>query len=229
MRRRLSAVETEKLPQDLGSLFQLSEEDLNDDFQRLYGVEPPARMRRSLLIRAIAYRLQEKALGGLKPATRRLLVSVGADAIARPVVDGAREGKVKPGTTLLREWHGVHYQLTVLEDGVRFGGKRYRSLSEVARKITGSRWSGPVRLVQIAGEAAAQRLCVVGINPCVVTGTADRDIELPVLPEHLDGEIPATCALFARLSGEIRKLKTHWRMRQSGANRSLSTAKRLTP
>jgi hypothetical protein len=54
------------------------------------------------------------------------------------------EYKIKPGTTLLREWHGVQHRLTVLEDGVRFGGQRYRSLSEVARKITGSRRSGPL-------------------------------------------------------------------------------------
>ena len=51
-------------------------------------------------------------------------------------VPEARERKIKPGTTLLREWHGVQHRLTVLEDGVQFGGERYRSLSEVARKIT---------------------------------------------------------------------------------------------
>ena len=60
---------------------------------------------------------------------------------ARPV---ACKRKIKPGTTLLREWHGVQHRLTVLEDGVQFGNERYRSLSQVARKITGSRWSGPL-------------------------------------------------------------------------------------
>ena len=144
MRRRLSESQAAKLAQDLGGLSQFSEETLNDHFRRLYGVEPPARMRRPLLISAIAYRQQEKALGGLKPATRRLLASVAADAAARRPVEAERERQVKPGTTLLREWHGVHHQLTVLEDGVQFAGARYRSLSEVARKITGSRWSGPL-------------------------------------------------------------------------------------
>ncbi len=83
-------------------------------------------------------------MGGLKPATRRLLASVADDATAGRTRPVARERKIKPGTTLLREWHGVQHRLTVLEDGVQFGGERYRSLSEVARKITGSRWSGPL-------------------------------------------------------------------------------------
>ena len=51
---------------------------------------------------------------------------------------------VKPGTRLLREWHGVTYEVTVTEDGVLFKGKKYQSLSEVARIITGTKWSGPL-------------------------------------------------------------------------------------
>jgi hypothetical protein len=144
MRQKLSENEAAKLAQGLVTLPQLSEENLNDHFRRLYGSEPPARMRRPLLIRAIAYRLQEKARGGLKPATRRLLASIAGDATARRTVRVATERKLMPGATLVREWHGVQHRLTVLEDGVQFGGKRYRSLSEVARKITGSRWSGPL-------------------------------------------------------------------------------------
>jgi hypothetical protein len=144
MRQKLSEAEVARLARDLADLAQLNEEDLNDHFRRLYGVEPPAQIRRSLLIRAIAYRLQEKTLGGLKPATRRLLANLAADATARGTVHLSPKREIKPGTTLLREWHGVHHQLTVLEDGVQFGGERYRSLSEVARKITGSRWSGPL-------------------------------------------------------------------------------------
>jgi hypothetical protein len=154
MRQRLSEAEAEKLAQDLGSLPQLSEETLNDHFRRLFGVEPPARMRRPLLVRAIAYRRQEKPLGGLKPATRRLRVSVGGDATERRTVHLSTKCKIKPGTTLARGWHGVHHRLTVLEGGVQFGGERYRSLSEVARKVTGSRWSGPLffGLKATAGE-----------------------------------------------------------------------------
>ena len=54
------------------------------------------------------------------------------------------ECKFRPGAVLIREWRGTSHQVTVREDGVLFRGKRHRSLSEVARKITGNRWSGPL-------------------------------------------------------------------------------------
>ena len=57
---------------------------------------------------------------------------------------GPLQTRLKAGTVLVREWHGTTHRVTVLDDGFRFGGKRYRSLSEVARTITGSRWSGPL-------------------------------------------------------------------------------------
>ena len=144
MRRKLSEAESEKLANELAGLQRLSDEKLNQQFKITYRADPPPRMRRPLLIQALAYRMQEKAQGGLKPTTRRLLTSIADDATVRRARPVARERRIKPGTTLLREWHGVQHRLTVLEDGVQFAGERYRSLSEVARKITGSRWSGPL-------------------------------------------------------------------------------------
>ena len=144
MHRRLSEADSEKLANELAGLERLSGEKLNQHFKIMYRADPPPRMRRALLIQALAYRMQEKALGGLKPATQRSLARAADDATARRTLRTARERTIKPGTSLLREWHGVQHRLTVLEDGVLFGGERYRSLSEVARKITGSRWSGPL-------------------------------------------------------------------------------------
>ena len=95
-------------------------------------------------MRGIAYRLQEKALGGLKPSTRRLLQRIATDAHERRATLSTSAPRLKPGAVLLREWHGTTHQVSVLADGVRFRGKRYRSLSQVARVITGSRWSGPL-------------------------------------------------------------------------------------
>jgi hypothetical protein len=88
----------------------------------------------------IAYRMQEKILGGLKPVTRRFLEKFDNTSQQQrlPVVS------IKPGTRLLREWHGVTYEVTIMGDGVECNGKHYRSLSEVARAITGTRWSGPL-------------------------------------------------------------------------------------
>jgi hypothetical protein len=89
------------------------------------------------MIRAVAYKMQERVYGGLSASTRRALAdkSPTATTVAPP--------EARPGTVLLREWHGVTHQVTVLEGGVLYRGKRHRSLSEVARLITGSRWSGP--------------------------------------------------------------------------------------
>ena len=126
MRRKLSEVDWEKLANELTGLGRLSDRKLNQHFKILYRAVPPLRMRRALLIQALAYRMQENALGGLKPATRRLLARAADDATTRRTTHVAHKGKVKLGTTLLREWHGVQHRLTVLEDGVQFGNERYR-------------------------------------------------------------------------------------------------------
>ncbi len=110
----------------------------------LYGTEPPRRISRDLLVRALVYRIQEQALGGLKPSTRRLLAKVAADASDRRPIRAAPEPTLKPGTVLLREWHGTQHQVIVREDGIVFLGKTYKSLSQVARRITGTKWSGPL-------------------------------------------------------------------------------------
>ncbi len=95
------------------------------------------------MVRAVAYKMQEKVLGGLKPQTRRVLARLTEDASAgRPFTNSAAP-KLSPGTRLVREWQGVTHQVLVLEDGVLFRRQHFRSLSEVARLITGSRWSGP--------------------------------------------------------------------------------------
>jgi hypothetical protein len=92
-------------------------------------------------MRSIAHRIQEKALGGLKPAIRRFLKKAAKDNISRLQLSSFIS--VKPDTRLLREWHGETYEVIIMEDCVCCNGKRYRSLSEVARAITGTQWSGP--------------------------------------------------------------------------------------
>jgi hypothetical protein len=97
------------------------------------------------VVSALAYRIQEKTLGGLKPSTRRLLTTVAADASARRPIQVAPEPTtLKPGTVLLRDWHGMQHQVIVRENGIVFKGKQYKSLSQVAYRITGTKWSGPL-------------------------------------------------------------------------------------
>src|SRR5712671_1575735 len=134
----------EDLSAEIAGLAALSREHLRARWRELYRNEPPKKISRDLLIRAIAYRLQENAYGGLKPATRRVLAKVAEDAAARRPIKVAPERTLKPGTVLLREWHGVQHQVTVLGSAIMFQKKQYKSLSEVARKITGARWSGPL-------------------------------------------------------------------------------------
>ena len=94
------------------------------------------------MVRAIAYRIQERMLGGLDPATRRRLDRT-ADELAQGRRPSAGPIAIKPGTRLLREWGGVVHEVIVLEKSVRYRGELWPSLSAVAREITGSRWSGP--------------------------------------------------------------------------------------
>jgi len=134
----------ERLAIELAGLSQLDTSVLKEHWWKLYGTEPPHRLSHRLLAYAVAYRMQEKALGGLKPATRRLLIRVAEEAASGDAVTVRPVSKARPGTRLLREWHGTTHEVILLDDGVLFRGKRHRSLSEVARVITGSRWSGPV-------------------------------------------------------------------------------------
>jgi hypothetical protein len=131
----------EQLAGELASLPSLDASALKERFAKLWGHEPPAFMGQGLMRLAIAHRLQEQVMGCLKPRIRRCLEEVlirSADPKRAPAL------RIKPGTRLLREWQGVTHEVTVADDGVLFRGERHRSLSEVARLITGARWSGPL-------------------------------------------------------------------------------------
>jgi len=149
MKRR--TVSKGSLAGELARLPGLSREELIELWRKLYETEPPKKSSNQFLIRAIAYRMQEQIFGGLTPETKRILAKAASDAaggrqISMPVT-------IKPGTKLLREWHGTTYEAIISEAGVLFQGKQYRSLSEVARAITGVRWSGPL-FFGLKGKAA---------------------------------------------------------------------------
>lgn len=113
-------------------------------WQELIGSPADTRLRRELLIPILAYKLQEKAYGGLKPSSRshlrRLAVSLAADKSA-PLT---RESRFKPGTHLVREWRGETHEVTIRPSGYGYRGKEFATLSEIANLITGTRWSGPL-------------------------------------------------------------------------------------
>jgi hypothetical protein len=91
----------------------------------------------------LAHRLQEKAFGGLSKPSRNRLRKL-AESAEKPSTRLTHATKrLRPGTRLIREWRGETHVVSVLDDGAEYRGKRYGSLSEIARTITGTRWSGP--------------------------------------------------------------------------------------
>ena len=97
----------------------------------------------SLLARGIAYRLQERVHGGLSRSTEKQLANIARRLARTGSVDDPHATSLKPGTRLVRSWNGTIYKVLVGDDRFEFDGRRYKSLSQIARDITGAHWSGP--------------------------------------------------------------------------------------
>ena len=138
---------------EMNELAKLPLESLRQRWTQTFGTAAPAAARSDYLVRAIAFHLQVKANGGVAPAAARRLqkrlsgLSVDSGAAVN------RPSKLRPGSRLLREWQGDTHEVTVFEGGYRHLGVTYRSLSEIARLITGARWSGPL-FFGLKGKAA---------------------------------------------------------------------------
>ncbi len=126
----------------LARLNDLTLDELRAEWRRLYRRAPP-RLSRDLMRRAIAYRIQEKASGGLSAASKRKLTDHATQIEITGRVKPDPRPVVRSGARLVREWNGRTYTVTVIEDGFEYGEKTYRSLTKVARVITGAHWSGP--------------------------------------------------------------------------------------
>ena len=115
---------------------------LREEWYRLKGSAPP-RLSRDLLLRAVAYELQVEAFGGLSAQAHRKLSR--SDERAGEALEAPERPKARlsSGARLVREWHGRTHSVEVLQNGFLFEGQNYRSLSKIARRITGSHWSGP--------------------------------------------------------------------------------------
>lgn len=126
----------------IGRLAELPPEDLKAEWVHRYGAPAP-NLSPDLLRLGIGYRLQQQRLGGVSRSTRSLLRQVAAGA-------GQGDGrkplprKLTPGTRLVRDWRGVGHTVTVLEEGFEYDGRHLKTLTAVARAITGSHWNGPL-------------------------------------------------------------------------------------
>jgi hypothetical protein len=133
---------TQVLPR-LAALQTASTPELKQQWRELFGREPPA-FNRAYLQSRLAYRIQELAYGGLKPETRARLEALGEQLDGGNVVLRRirADSRPLPGTRLVREYGGVQHVVTVRPDDFEFEGRRYASLSAIARHITGTRWNG---------------------------------------------------------------------------------------
>lgn len=128
---------------ELARLEELTLFELRAEWRRVHRIQPPKTLSRDLLMRGITYRIQERSLGGL---SKSLLRKIGTASANDPVGGRRRPAlpiAIKPGTRLIREWQGVTHTVLVQANGVEWQGRHYKSLSVVARAITGAHWSGP--------------------------------------------------------------------------------------
>ncbi|HEY8380579.1 MAG TPA: DUF2924 domain-containing protein [Microvirga sp.] len=123
-------------------LADLSLDELKARFLALRGVPLPKFMRRGLMTQAVAHAIREAYLGGLDRDTQRRLDTLVRQIVPNGVARPRPARKIKPGTRLLREWRGRVHEVTVVRDGFAYAGETFRSLSEIARHITGTRWNG---------------------------------------------------------------------------------------
>ena len=128
----------------LAELETSSTAELRARWEQVFNRTAPTRASRDLLLRALAYHIQERSEGGLSKSTRRRLAKLaGLNGENREAMSLHRV-RLKPGSRLIREWRGEVHRVTVLDDGFDWRGNRYASLSQIARAITGARWSGPL-------------------------------------------------------------------------------------
>ncbi len=145
---------------EIGRLAGLDLFALRERWRTHYGSEPLQRMSRELMMRAVAYRMQENAFGGLsRTAKARLTAAAEEGGRSGGKVSRVRTDRTtKPGTKFLREWNGRTHEVMALADGgFVYRGTVYRSLSAIAREITGTRWSGPVFFGLEAGKGTSGR------------------------------------------------------------------------
>lgn len=132
------------LATELTRLPALPRQDLVQRWTEVVGRSPPKNASRWLLVNGVGWYLQAKVYGDLKPAVRRRLI-----AIAQAIERGEKPSGLKPkaqlraGTTIVKEWRGASHTVTIVDGGFSYSGKTFKSLSEIARLITGTRWNGP--------------------------------------------------------------------------------------
>jgi Protein of unknown function (DUF2924) len=143
------------LAAELKVLGGLGTDVLRQRWTVLFGMAPSPRISRELLVRAVAHRIQEEAHGGVGKSYRRRLARLGETLREGGSLEVTQTRTFKPGTKLIREWKGKVHEVVIAGGTYIWAGQQYRSLSQIARAITGTRWSGPRFFGLEAGQQAA--------------------------------------------------------------------------
>ena len=146
------------IKQEITALSGLSRAELIIRWRQCYKGAVPDRLSHDLLVRGIAFKLQEQALGGLSQSTRRKLQGLARQLQNEDHTAFDPGPTLKPGAKLVREWHNRTHTVIVREDGFDYDGQRYRSLTRIAHVITGAHWSGP----RFFGLRDKDRACLKG-------------------------------------------------------------------
>ncbi|MBF0311710.1 MAG: DUF2924 domain-containing protein [Magnetococcales bacterium] len=129
---------------EIAELQRKSTLELNQVWRKLFQTDPPL-AGKDYMVRRLAYRVQELAHGGLSQAATTILDGLGRGKPASPKTPPKKEGVApSPGARLIREWQGVEHVVSVLDQGYEYQGRKFKSLSAVAKAITGTHWSGPL-------------------------------------------------------------------------------------
>jgi Protein of unknown function (DUF2924) len=127
----------------VADVIALDLESLRADWRRRWG-EPPNYRSRELLARAIAHKLQTEAFGDLPASAQRHMSDLAQRFMADRGFTPQAATTLLPGSSLIREWQGKRHEVAVVADGLVYQGEKFRSLSQVASHITGTKWNGPV-------------------------------------------------------------------------------------
>jgi hypothetical protein len=132
-----------EIERQIAKLEAMSLERLRDAWLERFGAQAPKLKGRDLLIRMLAFRLQADAFGDHSPAVKRKLTHLASILAKNPKAPLFPTPALKPGIVLTREWKGVVHKVLVQHQGFLYAEKGYGSLSDIARAITGTQWSGP--------------------------------------------------------------------------------------
>jgi hypothetical protein len=148
---RTSDQTSKAIAAEVAALALLSHRELRLAWRRYYKTYPPKFVNRNVIEVGVAWKIQERAFGGLGAATKRQLDALADELETKSDIKRPKRVQLRPGARLVRDWHGETHEVLVTEDGFQWRGRTWRSLSLIAKEITGTQWSGP-RFFGLAGS-----------------------------------------------------------------------------